>query len=128
LRSPKQDLRRALREHGEASTEKILKLFDELLETEKTWHPLCPRCGVRSPHALPDWSSRVRALELLMAQGWGRPAVQATPPAMPADVTNLEALTDEQLREMVGVSVPAPEPEPEESTAILDEALSRLDE
>ena len=57
---------------GKHYEEKISVFFSEALDAEKTLWADCSHCHHRVKLTVPDWGARVRALELLLNQGFGR--------------------------------------------------------
>jgi hypothetical protein len=70
----------------------------------------CGDCGKkeRIPVNVPDVRSRVAAIELLLREGLGRPPqAEETPlPRLPATVTELEALSWDELRALAAIHEP----------------------
>jgi hypothetical protein len=102
---PLADVRGQIRDEAEASVEAIRELLREALKTDKVVHAKCPKCATAVPHVVGDWSARLRALELMLDQGFGRPAVEVSGPGLSAGAARvkaeLEAMSDEELLEMI---------------------------
>ena len=62
---------------GKHYEEKISVFFSEALDAEKVVWADCSHCHHRVKLTVPDWSARVRALELLLNQGFGRVSSEA---------------------------------------------------
>lgn len=64
-----------LREAADAFSEDVAEFFKEMLGAERTTRASC-QCGRKFDVAVPDWTARARAIEVLLAQGYGRPGQQ----------------------------------------------------
>jgi hypothetical protein len=55
------------------NTAGIIDRLWQLSEATKVVYVSCPHCGKKSDVDVPDTASAVKAIEALMAQGYGRP-------------------------------------------------------
>jgi hypothetical protein len=99
------DVRGEIRDEAEASVQAIRDLLREALRTEKVIHQKCPKCSTAVPFVVPDWSARLRALELMLAEGFGKPPAEDQRSGLSAGaaqvLADFEAMTDEQLAEII---------------------------
>ena len=94
---------------AEAQSDKIIEaLFRAMDAMRKTW-AYCPKCRQKVQVDFPDVNASLKAIELLMEQGYGRPvagAANAAPEIVGGRETlaQLEALSTNQLAAYVFVS------------------------
>jgi hypothetical protein len=72
--SVRERIARDVERHYDAS---IAAFFEDALAAEKVAWADCSTCRHRVKVSVPDWGARVRALELLLNQGFGRPSSEA---------------------------------------------------
>ena len=66
------DVRTRLREAGEESAGRIEAFFLDALDASKEVWSTCGKCSRRTAVVVPDWSARLKAVEALLDQGYGR--------------------------------------------------------
>lgn len=66
------NIRERLRVAGEEQGEKIEAFFSAALEAEREVWTTCEKCQRKTAVVVPDWSSRLKAVEALIDQGYGR--------------------------------------------------------
>jgi hypothetical protein len=73
-------------------------LEDAMAATKKTWG-FCPKCKGKVQVDFPDHGARIRAIELWLEQGFGKPSTNGAAAVAPSQalLTDVEALTDDQL-------------------------------
>jgi hypothetical protein len=91
--APSRDVRGRLAKDAADAYEQIVAAIKEAVTAETTRWGDCPNCQHRVPVSFPDVSARMKALQLWLDQGLGRPVerVETTP------VIDLSGLTDEEL-------------------------------
>ena len=67
-----QSVRERLRSAGESSVDQIERFFLEALDATRQLHTTCTHCHRSTRVTVPDWSARLRAVEALIDQGYGR--------------------------------------------------------
>lgn len=90
--TPRGTPRDAIRRYGLENADVVERFFADVLDAEQNIWLSCPSCKKRSEVAVPNWSARTRALELMLSEGWGRP--EASPPD---DDEKLKAVVREEL-------------------------------
>jgi hypothetical protein len=100
-----QSVRERLRTAGEQSVDQIEQFFLEALDAKRELHTTCTHCNRSTRVTVPDWASRLKAVDSLITQGYGRQAVQAEEPLaiiveriwLGLDDETREFLTDEEI-------------------------------
>jgi Xaa-Pro aminopeptidase len=78
MSEPTQSVRERLRAGAEEQGDKIEAFFSAALDAEREVWTTCEKCQRRTAVVVPDWSSRLKAVEALIDQGYGKTkAVQA---------------------------------------------------
>ena len=97
--------RDAIRRYGLENTEAIGKFFEDLLQaTRKIWFS-CPSCKRRAQVEVPDWGARVRGMETMLSEGFGKP--EAVVPDENEQLravarATVKSLSEKQLRLIAG--------------------------
>src|SRR3989304_3666415 len=68
------DVRGQIAKTAHDQVSQIESFFAEVLSSERSVRRMCPHCGLGSDVSIPDWTSRTKALELMLNQGFGRPS------------------------------------------------------
>jgi hypothetical protein len=84
----------AIREFSQSRPDLVGEFFQSVLTAEREVWVNCRNCKHKTQAPVPDWSARLKSLQLLLEQGWGRPE-PATPDA--TDDERLEAAVEERL-------------------------------
>jgi hypothetical protein len=101
-RVPSGSVRADLRGLAEASSEVIQAFFDSALRADKTAFGHCPSCQKRVPVQVPDWPARLKAIETLLEQGFGRPPVAGADSGMRSVYREeLDKMSDVELDALV---------------------------
>ena len=77
-------------------------LKDAISGTRKVWLS-CPDCGKRSEVEAPDVSGRMKAIELWLTEGFGKPGTTSSAPAVPDMGKPMSELTDEELDAIIAM-------------------------
>jgi hypothetical protein len=72
-KNPGRDVRAKLADLAASRYERLEEFLDEALESEKESWVACPHCRRKHEVAVPDWNARLRVVETLLNQGFGRP-------------------------------------------------------
>jgi hypothetical protein len=67
-----QNVRARLRAAAEAEGDRLEQFFSEALAAEREVSITCTKCQRRTTASVADWSARLRAVELLIDQGYGK--------------------------------------------------------
>jgi hypothetical protein len=69
----------------------MLALFDDALTAERVMWRTCGQCGNKQVRVdVPDWNARLKVVELMLEQGFGKPAP-----------TDPRTLTDERVGQIL---------------------------
>lgn len=98
--------RDAIRKVGLENADLVGRFFADVLEaTQQVWVS-CPSCKKRSEVAVPNWSARTRALELMLSEAFGKP--EAAPLTEDEELlalirTEMRKLSDETMLAISGL-------------------------
>ena len=98
----------------ESQYDKVVSALEDAMESSKTAWAYCPSCRKKVQVDHPDHSARIKAVELWLEQGFGRPGTGSTlqsPAAVGGKETleQLEALSTNELAAYVWASQPEEE-------------------
>lgn len=72
MASSGRDVRARIAEAADRNAETLEAFFSEALAATRDTSVLC-KCGRRVPVEVPDWGARVKVVEAMLNQGFGRP-------------------------------------------------------
>jgi hypothetical protein len=101
---PKVDVRRALADAAVGGIDLVLNAYLEALAASETKLIRCPHCLERFRAALPDYATRLKAADALVAAGYGKPSSE---PAKCASCEEYRQLKERVKREIKPLSLEA---------------------
>ena len=68
--------RKAIRETSDRLADDVAAFFEEALRSEREIWSNCTKCHRRTLVSVPDWNARQRAIETMLAEGYGKPKAE----------------------------------------------------